>query len=136
MSNGWKTISYESIDIRDGLTHEVVIEKFDRVDTKRIDKKTKKPETACKYDGFEMGRGPVSFLATDHLAEQLGHETAIGKLVRVTWRGKKQMSDGKTFNVFAVDVWEGDLPDYAIERKLSSGPATAGFTQTDDFPET
>lgn len=101
----WKTVTFESIDIRDGFLHEIFISDHAIVDTKpRAGEK--KVGKAHKYFGIEKARGPVSFLATDSLSEDLNPET-IPMLVRVQWKGKVPIKGGEQmFNVFACEKFD------------------------------
>lgn len=114
----WKTITFESIDIRDGFLHEIFISDHERVETKPREGE-KKPGKAHKYFGIEKGRGPVSFLATDSLAtdlqdlaetkagEKIGMADNLPMLVRVQWKGKVPIKGGsQMFNVFACEKFE------------------------------
>lgn len=113
----WKTVTYESIDIRDGFLHEIFISDHKQVETKPRagEKKTGK---AHKYFGIEKNRGPVSFLATDSLAgdlqemvdtktgEIVGQADDLPMLVRIQWKGKVPIKGGEQmFNVFACEKY-------------------------------
>ena len=100
----WKTVTFESIDIRDGFLHEIFISDHAVVETKpRAGEK--KPGSAHKYFGIEKSRGPVSFLATDSLFADLTETTP--QLVRVQWKGKVPIKGGEQmFNVFACEKFE------------------------------
>lgn len=97
----WKTVTFESIDIRDGFLHEIFISDHAIVETKpRAGEK--KPGSAHKYFGIEKNRGPVSFLATDSLVNDIGDNVPL--LVRVQWKGKVPIKGGEQmFNVFACE---------------------------------
>ena len=97
----WKTVTFESIDIRDGYLHEIFVSDHSMVETKpRAGEK--KPGSAHKYYGIEKGRGPVSFLATDNLAKDLTEKCPM--LIRVQWKGKVAIKGGEQmFNVFACE---------------------------------
>ena len=106
----WKTVTYESIDIRDGFMHELFLTGHEMVKTvPRAGEK--KPGEAHKFSGIEKGRGPVAFLATDSLSEDL--KKAVGALdmfpmlVRIQWKGKVAIKGGEQmFNVFACEQFE------------------------------
>ena len=100
----WKTVTFESIDIRDGFLHEIFISDHAMVETKpRAGEK--KPGQAHKYFGIEKGRGPVSFLATDSLVNDIGDDVPL--LVRVQWKGKVAIKGGEQmFNVFACEEFK------------------------------
>ena len=114
----WKTVTFESIDIRDGFLHEIFVSDHEVVDTKpRAGEKT--PGKAHKYFGIEKSRGPVSFLATDSLAtdlqemvktkggDKVGQADNLPMLVRVQWKGKIPIKGGEQmFNVFACEKFE------------------------------
>lgn len=103
----WKVITFESIDIRDGFLHEIFCTDHLIVATKPQEGQ-KTPGTAHKFFGVEKGRGPVSFLATDSLAENLNIEE-IPILIRVQWKGKIPIKGGaQMFNVFACEKFVPD----------------------------
>ena len=100
----WKTVTFESIDIRDGFLHEIFVSDHEIVDTKPREGE-KKPGKAHKYFGIEKGRGPVSFLATDSLFEDITDK--VPALIRVQWKGKVPIKGGsQMFNVFACEKFE------------------------------
>ena len=100
----WKTTTFESIDIRDGYLHEIFVSDHSMVETKPREGE-KKPGKAHKYFGIEKSRGPVSFLATDNLAKDLGETCPM--LIRVQWKGKVAIKGGsQMFNVFACESYE------------------------------
>ena len=114
----WKTTTFESIDIRDGYLHEIFVSDHAMVETKPRDGE-KKPGEAHKFFGIEKGRGPVSFLATDSLADDLqspvitkkgetvGLADNLPMLIRVQWKGKVAIKGGeRMFNVFACETFE------------------------------
>ena len=117
----WKTTTFESIDIRDSYLHEIFVSDHAMVETKPRDGE-KKPGKAHKYFGIEKGRGPVSFLATDNLAKDLGEDCPM--LIRVQWKGKVAIKGGeRMFNVFACESFEpGDgepLPEWTQQSAFS-----------------
>lgn len=100
----WKTTTFESIDIRDGYLHEFFVTDHALVETKPRDGE-KKTGVAHKFFGIEKGRGPVSFLATDNLAKDLGEDCPM--LIRVQWKGKVAIKGGeRMFNVFACETYD------------------------------
>ena len=132
----WKTVTYESIDIRDGFLHEIFISDHELVATKpRAGEK--KAGSAHKFFGIEKARGPVSFLATDSLADDLqeliktkvgetvGKSDALPMLVRVQWKGKVPIKGGnQMFNVFACEKFvkheNNSFPDWT-EKSAFAG---------------
>jgi len=101
----WKSLLYESVNLNDGLTHEIYLESHEMIEVKRDGESNQ----AHKYYGIENRVGPVAFLATDHLHGTIGD---IPSVVRITWRGKKKIKGNRTFNVFAIQKWEGELPEW------------------------
>jgi hypothetical protein len=144
----WKTITFESIDIRDGFLHEIFISAHELVDTKpRAGEK--KPGKAHKYFGIEKGRGPVSFLATDSLAKDLQEMVntktgeVIGKaddfpmLVRLQWKGKVPIKGGEQmFNVFACERFQpGPGEPFPIWTTKSAFAGQESFVEKDVIQE-
>lgn len=145
---GWKTVTYESIDIRDGFLHEIFITDHATVETKpRAGEK--KPGRAHKYFGIEKNRGPVSFLATDNLAKDLqekvntktgevvGSGDDLPMLVRIQWKGKVPIKGGEQmFNVFACEkftIEPGEsFPEWTL-RSAFAGQET--FIEKETVPE-
>lgn len=144
----WKTVTFESIDIRDGFLHEIFISDHAIVETKPREGE-KKPGSAHKYFGIENGRGPVSFLATDSLAEDLqgmittksgekrDQAHSLPMLVRVQWKGKIPIKGGsQMFNVFACEKFErgpGELmPEWTMQSAFA-GQET--FSEKEEVPE-
>jgi hypothetical protein len=129
----WKTVIYASMDIRDGVSHEVYITELEMIETVNVDEKTGKKKKAFQYKGVEKGRGPVKFLVPDGIAKQMGEKKAVEKVFLLRWKGKIPIKGGKSMNVFACEEWTGDLPGWAVEGGQTE------FTQDteteDDFPD-
>lgn len=107
----WKTTSFESVALNDGLLHEIYI--TDREKVKLPPDKARRDKTeVVKVSGIERNRGPVAFLATDSLSEQI---KTIPGVYQIHWKGKRPLKDGRTFNVFTVALWEGNLPAWASD---------------------
>lgn len=139
----WKTVTYESIDIRDGFLHELFLTGHEMVKTlPRAGEK--KPGEAHKFSGIEKGRGPVSFLATDSLTADI--KASVDKmdllpmLVRIQWKGKVAIKGGEQmFNVFACEQFVPDLdkkeayPDWTTKSALAQ-VETPEMIRGDDLP--
>ena len=126
----WKTIMFESIDLRDGMVHEVHITELEMIETENLDDKGKKKK-AHLYKGYEKKRGPVKFICTDTLAEQMGVKAAVGNMFLIQWRGKVPLKAGRTMNVFGCQQWEGDLPEWTKGGDFGA----TGEVEVDDFPD-
>ena len=140
---GWKTVTYESIDIRDGFMHELFLTGHEMVATvPRAGEK--KPGEAHKFTGIEKGRGPVAFLATDSLSEDL--KKAAGSLemfpmfVRIQWKGKVAIKGGEQmFNVFACERFIPDetkgesFPEWTTKSALDQAE-TPEMIKGEDLP--
>lgn len=125
----WKTVTFESIDIRDGFLHEIFISDHAIVETKPRAGEKKKG-SAHKFFGIEKNRGPVSFLATDSLTEDLNPEE-IPMLVRVQWKGKVPIKGGEQmFNVFACEKF---LLNQAIGEKFPDWTTKSAFAGQEQF---
>ena len=135
----WKTVTYESIDIRDGVLHEIFVTAHDEVKTKNQD--DGKPGKAQRFFGIENGRGPVVFLATDVLAKELGR--AFPMLIRIHWKGKVPIKGGeRMFNVFACEKYEPAkdeaYPSWTVKSGLESLMTKDDEKENgedDDFPD-
>ena len=130
----WKTVTFESIDIRDGFLHEIFISGHDVVVTKPREGE-KKPGKAHKFFGIEKARGPVSFLATDSLAEDLKPDE-IPMLIRVQWKGKVPIKGGsQMFNVFACEQFEREVGDGVPGSEFPAWTGQSAFSGQETFIE-
>jgi hypothetical protein len=133
-SNGgsWETLTYEQIDLRDSAPHEIYVtgsEKLEIPAEKRRDPK----RTHCeRFMGIERDVGPVAFLANDDLEKNL-IKAGLPGIYRIVWRGLKKLKDGKQFNVYQVDRWNGDLPEWTRKKETVTIPN--GALGDSEFPE-
>ena len=139
----WKTVTYESIDIRDGFLHELFLTGHEMVVTlPRAGEK--RPGEAHKFSGIEKGRGPVAFLATDSLAKDMNlaaEGNMLPMLVRIQWKGKVAIKGGEQmFNVFACEQYVPDLdagetfPEWTTKSALAQAEKSE-MIRGEDLPE-
>lgn len=133
----WRTVTYESIDIRDGMLHEIFCSDHMVVATKPQEGK-KTPGSAHKFYGVEKGRGPVSFLTTDSLAEDL-NPGLLPILVRIQWKGKIPIKSGKQmFNVFACEKFvpeKGETFPAWTQQSAFEGQNNKDLPEEEELPE-
>lgn len=123
----WNSIRRENIDLKSENGRELYITGHSLIETKNLDEKGK-AKRAHKYEAIDRIDGPVEFLATESLAKTMGEKKAVNRLFQIAWRGKKQLKDGRAFNVFQVMEWTGDLPEWTKNPSLIN----TGFAEEPD----